>query len=145
MSTIDGTEMEVLHVREWPIEEVVGLYRAGGWWKDGYDPSGIPDLIKGSTDFVIAYDRTADRAVGMGRLISDGVSDGYIQDLVVLPELRSKGIGAIMVKELLSRGLDLGLVWIGLIAEEGTEGFYEGLGFSPFPGRPMVLREGADR
>jgi ribosomal protein S18 acetylase RimI-like enzyme len=142
MSTIDGPELEVLHVKDWPVEEVVGLYKAGGWWKDVYDPSGIPDLIRGSADFVITYDRNAGRAVGMGRLISDGVSDGYIQDLVVLPEIRGKGIGAMMVRELVGSGLDRGLVWIGLIAEEGTEEFYEGLGFAQFPGRPMLYMGG---
>jgi len=140
MVNTNETDLDVLHVKEWPSEDVVGLYRAGNWWKDEYDPSGIPDLIKGSSDFVVAFDKRSGRAVGMGRLISDGVSDGYIQDLVVLPEHRGKGIGALMVNELVSTGLKMGLVWIGLIAEEGTEEFYSDQGFAPFPGRPMLFK-----
>lgn len=134
----------VLHVKDWPVEDIVALYKAGSWWKDEYDPSGIPDLIRGSTDFVVVQVGGSDRAIAMGRLISDGASDGYIQDLVVLPEHRGKGIGASMVKELVRAGLDMGLVWIGLIAEEGTEGFYDDLGFAPFPGRPMLYKGGKD-
>jgi GNAT superfamily N-acetyltransferase len=140
MVRTEGTDIEMLHVKEWPTDEVVGLYKAGNWWKDEYDPSGIPDLIRGSADFVIAYDGRSEKAIGMGRLISDGVSDGYIQDLVILPEHRGKGLGALMVRELVDEGLKMGLVWIGLIAEEGTEEFYTGQGFAPFPGRPMIFK-----
>ncbi len=54
----------------------------------------LPRLIRGSFLFAVAVDRKTGHAVGMGRVISDGVSDGYIQDLVVLPEYRKTGIGA---------------------------------------------------
>jgi len=69
------------------------LYRAGGWWKDEYDPAEIPGLIRGSFAFAVAVEEESGRAVGMGRVISDGVSDAYIQDLVVLPEYRSRNVG----------------------------------------------------
>jgi len=137
-----SSEIKVVHAKEWPAEDIVALYMAGSWWKDEYDPSGVDDLVRGSTDFVIAYHEGLRKTVGMGRLISDGSSDGYIQDLVVLPEHRGKGIGAMMVKELLKTGIRLGLVWIGLIAEEGSEDFYTEQGFEPFPGRPMLYKGG---
>ena len=73
-------------VRSWDTEEIVSLYRAGGWWKDEYDPAEIPRLIRGSFAFVVAADTKSGRAVGMGRAISDGVSDAYIQDLFVYPD-----------------------------------------------------------
>jgi len=131
-------EIEIIHTDEWPTEEIVELYKAGGWWKDSYDPSHVPSLLKGSAVFLIVYHRTEKRAVGMGRLVSDGVSDGYIQDLVVLPHLRGKGIGKLMVKELVRSAKERGLVWIGLISEEGKNGFYEKLGFKVFEGTPMI-------
>jgi ribosomal protein S18 acetylase RimI-like enzyme len=132
-------DIELIHTHEWPIDEIVELYRAGSWWKDSYDPEGIPPLMKGSFGFVVAYSHSHKKAVGMGRLVSDGVSDGYIQDLVVLNELRGKGIGGMMLKGLLEFGLSKGLVWIGLIAEEGSKDFYEKLGFKEFKGTPMLF------
>ncbi|MGA1872785.1 MAG: GNAT family N-acetyltransferase [Thermoplasmatota archaeon] len=132
-------EIEFIHTHEWPSDEIVELYKAGGWWKDSYDPEGVLPLLKGSFDFVIAYHSIENRAVGMGRLVSDGVSDGYIQDLVVLPDLRGKGIGRGMVRELLDFGRSRGLVWIGLIAEEGSRKFYEAVGFRVFCGTPMIF------
>ena len=122
------SKIEYKHVGDWPVAQIIALYKAGSWWKDEYDPAGIPPLIKGSFDFVVAYDPSKEEAVGMGRTISDGVSDGYIQDVVVFPDRRGEGIGSRIVKELVYSGKKKGLVWIGLIAEKGSSPFYERIG-----------------
>jgi len=96
-------KIEIKFVDFWPENEIVNLYKAGGWWKEHFDPSRLKYLIKGSFAFAVAVDKNLDKAVGMGRLISDGVSDAYIQDLVVLPEYRDSGIGRELVKKLLVR------------------------------------------
>ena len=137
-----GGNYRVIFVREWPTDQIVSLYKEGGWWKDGYDPKGIPALITGSFLFAVALRKGEDEAVGMGRVISDGVSDAYIQDVVVKSDLRGDGIGGMIVRSLLKGCQERGLVWIGLIAEEGTEHFYTGIGFTPFPGRPMLFTGG---
>ena len=82
---MSADDISVALVSSWDAREIVALYRAGGWWKDEYDPAEVPRLISGSFAFVVAADKNTGRAVGMGRVISDGVSDAYIQDLVVLP------------------------------------------------------------
>jgi ribosomal protein S18 acetylase RimI-like enzyme len=56
----------------------------------------------------------------------------------VFPDLRGLGIGKRLVRELVSFGKKNGLVWIGLIAEKGSKGFYENLGFKTFKGTPMI-------
>lgn len=132
-------------VSEWPIDQIISLYKAGSWWKDDYDPSGIEPLIEGSFAFLIAFDISAQEAVGMGRMISDGVSDGYIQDVVVFPDRRGEGIGSEIVKELVRFGKEKGLVWIGLIAEKGSSPFYERIGFKSFKGEPMLFEDGEDQ
>jgi N-acetylglutamate synthase-like GNAT family acetyltransferase len=77
----------------------------------------------------------------MGRVIADGVSDGYIQDLVVLPEYRKSGIGTNIVAALVTRCLQSGITWIGLIAEPDTEKFYLPLGFHPMEKHvPLLFR-----
>ena len=67
--------------------------------------------------------------IAMGRVLSDGVSDAYIQDVAVLPDFRGRGIGGkivtFLVEELEKRGVD----WIALVGEPGTENFYKRLGF----------------
>ena len=74
-------------------EQIVDLYRAAGWWKEEMDASKINDLIRGSFLFAVAIDISTGRAVGMGRVISDGIADAYIQDLVVLGRLEELGCG----------------------------------------------------
>lgn len=116
-------------VNTWDADEIVSLYRTGGWWKEEYDPSSIPGLIRGSFAFAVAVDRKSGRAIGMGRVISDGISDGYIQDLVVLPAFRKRGVGREIVGTLIAACKNAGIAWIGLIAEPDTEAFYGPLGF----------------
>jgi len=132
---------EVLIVRSWDSDQIVALYRAGGWWKEGYDPTGIPSLIAGSLFFAVAVDPATGIAVGMGRVISDGVSDGYIQDLVVLPEYRRSGIGRRVVSLLIKSCREKGIHWIGLVSQPGCEEFYSDLGFVKMEGYIPLLYE----
>jgi ribosomal protein S18 acetylase RimI-like enzyme len=124
-----GDKIEIKFIDSWNDLEIVKLYKAGGWWKENYDPSGLNNLIKGSFAFAVAIDKLSGKAIGMGRLISDGISDAYIQDLVVLPEYRDQGIGRQLVKTLLDHCLSKGILWIGLIAEPAQDGFYSNIGF----------------
>lgn len=128
--------MEIRLIKEWPDEEIIALYKAGGWWKDHYTPDNLADLIKGSFAFVVAVENG--KAIGMGRAISDGVSDAWIQDVAVMPGWRGKGIGRAIIRTLLDHCMEKGLCWVGLVAEPGTRKFYIPLGFKELPGEPMV-------
>jgi aralkylamine N-acetyltransferase len=134
-----GDDIAVQLVDAWNVDEIVSLYRIGGWWKEEYDPTALPDLIKGSFAFAVAVDIPTGHAIGMGRVISDGVSDGYIQDLVVLPAFRKKGIGREIVEVLVGACEKVGITWIGLIAEPDTEAFYRPLGFHVMQGHVPLL------
>lgn len=127
-------------VSTWDADEIVALYRAGGWWQEEWTPEGIAPLIAGSFCFIVATED--ERAVGMGRAISDGCSDAYLQDIVVLPACRGRGIGAAILEALVAFCRERGLTWIGLIAQPGTAPFYEREGFAVMEGHiPMLLEE----
>jgi len=138
---MSADDISVALVRSWDTEEIVALYRAGGWWKDEFDPAEVPRLINGSFAFVVAADKKSGRAVGMGRAISDGVSDAYIQDLVVLPGYRQRDLGTAMVSLLVNRCREAGISWIALVAEPDSENFYLPLGFARMEGYvPLIYR-----
>ena len=142
--TGENHNISVFCVDTWDIDEIICLYRAGMWWKDEYDPREIPRLIKGSIVFAVAVDTRTGHAIGMGRVISDGISDGYIQDLVVLPEYRNQGVGKKIVSVLVRQCRSRGISWIALIAEPGSEMFYTPLGFEQMRGHvPMIYRRDA--
>ena len=85
------------------------LYRQAGWWTEEADnPSLVAGIIKGSHCFLVA--RTKDTIIGMGRAISDRISDAYIQDITVDPAFRGQGIGTRLVAGLVKR-LEADGIW----------------------------------
>ncbi len=126
-------------VKEAPVDAIVALYEDGGWWEESPEArSIIPGMIRGSFCFMIARSPEG-RIVGMARVISDGLSDAYIQDVVVLKECRGQGVGRELIRRLTAFCVDRKIGWIGLVAEPGTQEFYEGLGYGPLAGyQPML-------
>jgi len=122
------------------ILQIIELYQAQGWWQTRDDSREhlISRLIAGSHCFVIATDEK--NIVGMGRAISDGISDAYIQDLTVLLDRRRQGIGKLILQTLLERLQTDGIAWIGLVAEPGSDTLYRHAGFREMPASiPMLM------
>jgi len=132
--------IDVLLVKKWDAEDIRSLYREAGWWKEEWDPAHLSLLIAGSLAFVVAVDREAGTTIAMGRALSDGTSDAYIQDLVVKREYRESGVGRRILTSLVNYCQDRGITWIALIAEPGTEQFYVPSGFKRMEGYvPMIF------
>jgi GNAT superfamily N-acetyltransferase len=132
-------EFKVEIVKSWQEDPIEELYRAGGWWKKGMDKHRLNELIQSSFLFAVAIDISIRKTVGMGRVISDGISDAYFQDIVVLPEFRGRGVGRMILEALLGECLARKISWIALIAEPKTADFYSSLGFTPVIGYVPML------
>jgi ribosomal protein S18 acetylase RimI-like enzyme len=132
-------EVEYEAVSSAPVEEIVALYKSAGWWQESPEArSIIPAMIRGSFCFMVA--RSLDgHIIGMARVISDGCSDAYIQDVTVLDAYRGQGIGSELVRRLTKFCLSRKIGWIGLVSEPGTQSLYEELGYGPLVGyQPML-------
>ena len=144
LSSAIGNCMTVMFeaVEAAPFEEIVDLYKSAGWWRDAPDARAIiPAMIRGSFRFMVARLQEG-RIVGMARVISDGYSDAYIQDVVVLPSYRRQGIGRELIRRLTEYCVTRKIGWIGLVAEPGTREFYEELGYEQLAGyQPMLYRQ----
>lgn len=120
--------------------EIIALYRSQGWWKaeDDNQRGLLQRLIAGSHVFIIA--EREEGIIGIGRAISDGVSDAYIQDITVKATFRRQGIGRMILENILKRLTDDGVPWIGLIAEPGSVELYKRIGFHEMFGSiPMLM------
>jgi GNAT superfamily N-acetyltransferase len=137
-----GGRIRIELVKSWEEEQIAQLYKAGGWWKDYMESTRLQELISKSFLFAVAIDISTGRSVGMGRVISDGIADAYIQDVVVLPEWRKKGVGKRIVSKLLKCCRSCSIAWIGLIAQPGTDSFYQSLGFEHLQGHVPMLFPG---
>lgn len=108
------------------------LYRENGWIGPE-DSAGF--IVAGMLNAAVAVAAYADgKLIGMGRALSDNVSDAYIQDVAVSAAFRGRGIGGGIVKALIAELRRRGVDWIALVGAPGTEHFYQNLGFRTEPG-----------
>ena len=69
--------------------------------------------------------------VGMGRVVGDGAIYFYIQDVVVHPKYKGKGVGKQIMMEIekfLDKTIE-GYAFIGLMAAQNVDGFYHQFGY----------------
>lgn len=89
---------------------------------------------------VSAYE--GDRLIGYVEVVSNGVTDAYIQDLMVHPEMQNQGIGTqmmnIVIKEIKERDIYMLSVIYG---EEKLRDFYEKFGFFSMLCGQMQLKD----
>ena len=123
------------------LQQIIALYQMEGWWGAApADPDLAARIIAGSHCFMTVT--RGSEIVGMGRAMSDGASDAYIQDVTVKKTCRGQGIGTRIIEKIVERLHQDGLGWIGLIAEKNSYQFYERLGFKKMPNSvPMLKRD----
>ncbi len=142
---IDEPSVEVRLIRQQDPSfrsQLQDLYRHTGWLEahDESNDNWISFLVSGSFCCFGAFHE--ERLVGFGRAISDGVSDAYIQDVMVADAYRGLNVGSRIVRALLDELQQHEIKWIGLIAAPGTAPFYRRLGFLTLTGHvPMRYQE----
>lgn len=90
-------------------------------------------VLANSLHGIIAYDGKI--AIGMARVIGDGVLNTYIQDVIIAPNYRGKGIGKAVIQALISdmkKSMPNDCT-IGLLAAKNQEGFYSSFSFITRP------------
>lgn len=107
--------------------ELVDLYRLVGWDFYMEKVKNIEACYKASLCVYTVYDQ--DRLVGSIRVVGDGMSIIYIQDVVVHPNYQHQGIATALVNEVL---LDYASCYQKVLISENDElhrNFYRKLGF----------------
>ena len=109
------------------INDVLHLYQAVGWTNYTHQPQMLEQALSHSLAIYLALD--GDAVVGLVRLIGDGFSSVFVQDLIVLPTYQRQGIGSALMKEALGNYKDVYQVQLVTEQAEKTLGFYRSLGF----------------
>ena len=109
------------------LEDVLHLYQAVGWTNYTYQPQMLEKALSHSLAIYLALD--GDAVVGLVRLVGDGFSSVFIQDLIVLPSYQRQGIGSNLMKEALGDFKDAYQVQLATEQTEKTLNFYRSLGF----------------
>ena len=109
------------------LEDVLHLYQAVGWTNYTHQPQMLKKALSHSLAIYIALD--GDAVVGLVRLVGDGFSSIFVQDLIVLPSYQRQGIGSALMKEALGDYKDAYQVQLVTEQTEKTLEFYSSLGF----------------
>ena len=122
------------------LDDVLHLYQAVGWTNYTNQPQMLAQALTHSLAIYLARD--GEKIVGLVRLIGDGFSSVFVQDLIVLPTYQRQGIGSTLIKQALSDYKDAYQVQLATEESEKTLGFYRSLGFetlSSFQCTGMIL------
>ena len=113
-------------------EEFVRLFRSSGWTEAfGVAADRLAATLPHAWYAVCA--RCGGQLVGTGLVLSDGVLHALIVNVIVVPEVRGHGIGTEIVKRLVARCQEMGMLQVQLFSARGKRGFYERLGFVARP------------
>lgn len=109
------------------LEDVLHLYQAVGWTNYTHQPEMLEHALSHSLVIYLALD--GDAVVGLIRLVGDGFSSVFVQDLIVLPIYQRQGIGSALMKEALKDYKDAYQVQLVTEETEKNVGFYRSMGF----------------
>ena len=109
------------------IDDVLHLYQAVGWTNYTHQPQMLEKSLSHLLAIYLALD--GDAVVGLVRLVGDGFSSVFIQDLIVLPSYQHQGIGSRLMKEALTDYKDVYQVQLVTDQTEKNLEFYRSLGF----------------
>lgn len=121
-------ELTIKH-NELTAEEFIFLWETV--WGDGPSFEQTELAMKHTLFRVSIYDK--DEIVAMARMIGDMGLDYYIKDVVVRPEYQQKGIGRLLINELMKYIKENGIggtdIFVELCAMPDKIPFYKKLGF----------------
>ena len=109
------------------LEDVFYLYQAVGWTNYTNQPQMLEQALYHSLVIYLALDGEA--VVGLIRLVGDGFSSVFVQDLIVLPSYQRQGIGRALMKEALEDFKEAYQVQLATEQTEKNVGFYRSMGF----------------
>ena len=106
-------------------EQVASLRESVGW------DARVEKFKKklGNTYFCVACFKD-DNLVGYLDVVSDGIDDAYIRDLVVHPDYQRRGIGLNLLNMVIKRAKSDGIQMVNVIFEPRLEKFYKRANFA---------------
>ena len=118
---------ELREYKRYKEEEILTLYQAVGWSNYFNKPEMLKQAYENSLYTVGAY--LADDLVGVIRVVGDGASILYIQDLLIHPSHQRKGIGRKLFEHVIDKYQDVYQKVLITDDTEKTKAFYENMGF----------------
>lgn len=122
--------MEIKNYSAYNEKEILKLYSSVGWTAYTDEPQVLKQGFQNSLLVLAAYE--GEELLGIIRVVGDGVTVVFIQDLLVFPEKQRNGVGTALVKAVLERYPVVRQIELTTDQTPETAAFYKSLGFSEF-------------
>ncbi|SEN81842.1 GNAT family N-acetyltransferase [Lihuaxuella thermophila] len=107
-------------------KDFIHLYHSAGWT----NPLSEEQLYRAiSQSWYTLSVYAVEQLVGFGRIISDGIYQALLCDVIVLPGYQNRGIGKNIVQRLLHKCQSNQIVMVLLFSAKGKADFYKKFGF----------------
>ena len=119
--------MELKEYTKFNADEILSLYTQVGWTAYTENMPALERDYKNSLFILAAYEN--DKPLGLVRVVGDGATVIFVQDILVFPEMQRKGIGTALLKAVLDRYSDVRQIQLTTDNTPKTLAFYRSLGF----------------
>ena len=120
--------MEIKEYKTYKEDEILKLYAGVGWTAYTEDPPALERGFQNSLLVLAAYED--DVLIGLIRVVGDGATVVFVQDLLVAPQKQRQGVGTALLKAVLDRYSDVRQLLLATDNTPKTVAFYKSLGFS---------------
>jgi len=110
-----------------PQASLLKLYNDAGWTAYTNDPKQLESAIKNSLYVLTAIQ--GEELIGLVRVVGDGFTIAYIQDILVLKSHKRQGIGTKLIQTVLAKFSHIRQKVLLTDDNQETRLFYESLGF----------------
>ena len=108
-------------------QEIIDLYNSVGWTNYTNNPNMLKNAYSNSLKIYGAY--AEDKLVGIIRVVGDGFSVVFIQDILISPKYQGQGIGTALLQRILNEYKDVYQKHLLTENTDKTIGFYKSIGF----------------
>lgn len=119
--------MEIRVYQTYNEGEILSLYNSVGWTAYTAHPEVLHKGFDHSLLTLAAYE--GEQLLGIIRVVGDGYTIVFVQDLLVFPEHQRKGIGSALLQAVLNQYRHVRQIELATDRTQKTIAFYKSMGF----------------
>lgn len=109
------------------------------WWCSDRSLEDVRRVVAGS-DLMLACLNHDEEILAFSRVLTDGIFKAVLFDVIVRPDYRDRGVGKILVEQLVNHPILVSVKSIELYCPDRISGFYKGMGFDVSDSKLHCLR-----
>ena len=119
--------MTICEYKQYVEQEILHLYASVGWTAYTDHPDALRKGFENSMLTLAAYE--GNQLLGIIRVVGDGDTIVFVQDILVFPEYQRKGVGSALLQAILDRYSHVRQIELATDNTPKTIAFYKSMGF----------------